>query len=88
MATITFFTHDECTLCAAALFAVDRVRTRVPAELVIVNIRAPGNERWLAAYGAHIPVVHVDGSEVCRHRVEEAVLERWLRQRGDCADGA
>lgn len=74
MRTIHFFTKPDCTLCDAAWYVVQRVRARIPFELVKVDISAPGNERWRDAYADHIPVIHLDGCEVFRHRVEERKL--------------
>jgi len=71
MKRVTFFTRPECTLCHAALFVIQRVRSRSAFELEIVDISAAGNERWQEAYKHDIPVVHIDGEEVFRHRVDE-----------------
>ena len=71
MVRVTLFTKQACCLCDTARFVLERVRTRAPFELEVVDISAPGCEVWLAEYADHIPVVHVDGREVCRHRIDE-----------------
>ncbi len=82
MNRITFFTKPDCSLCHGALYVVERVRRQLPFELEIVDISARGNERWLDAYREHIPVVHLDGEEVFRHRVDERELKGLLRRCG------
>lgn len=81
MNRITFFTKPDCTLCRGALFVIERVRARVPFELESVDITASGNEAWQVAYRDHIPVVHLNGQEVFRHRVDERRLADLVR---DC----
>ena len=74
MHRVTFYTKADCTLCDAALYVVKRVQARVLFELEMVDISAPGNERWLEKYKHDIPVVHINGVEFCRHRVDERTL--------------
>jgi len=41
-----------------------------------VDITAEGNEHWYELYKHDIPVVHVDGTEIMRHKVfEQALLD-------------
>ncbi len=75
---ITFFTKPECSLCDAALYVIERVRRHIPFELETVDISAAENERWHTLYRDHIPVVHLDGTEIFRHRVDERTLRRML----------
>ena len=75
---VTFFTRPECNLCDAAWFVVAKVCAELNAPLERVDISAPGNERWLTLYQHHIPVVHRNGVEIARHRVEERALRRLL----------
>ncbi len=84
MNRITFFTRPDCSLCHSALYVVERVRRHLPFELEIVDISARGNEKWLDAYREHIPVVHLDGEEIFRHRVDERELKELLRRCGRC----
>ncbi len=71
MNRVTFFTKPECKLCHGALFVIERVRRRLAFDLEIVDISANGNERWREAYKHDIPVVHINGHEVFRHRIDE-----------------
>lgn len=83
MKRLTFFTKPDCSLCDGALYVVERVRRRQPFDLEIVDISASGNEKWLSAYGDHIPVIHLDGMEVFRHGVSERRLQALLQTTPD-----
>jgi hypothetical protein len=78
MHRVTLFTKTECCLCDTARFVLRRVQVHHTFELDVVDIAAPGNEHWQREYAEHIPVVHVDGREVCRHRIDERVIRAAL----------
>jgi glutaredoxin len=80
MNTVTFFTKSDCSLCTAALFVIDRVRRQIPFELQCVDITSPGCEDAHLLYREHIPVIHINGREAFRHRVDERAFRRVLRQ--------
>ena len=71
MNRVTFFTRPECSLCQGALYVIKRVQVRTPFDLDCVDISAPENQRWHDAYRNDIPVIHLNGVEVFRHRVDE-----------------
>ncbi len=79
---VTFFTKPDCTLCNGAMYVVERVRAELPFELESVDITAPGNERWYENYKNDIPVVHLNGEEIFRHRVDERKLRALLSNHG------
>lgn len=79
MTKVTFFTKDECALCSAAWYVVERVRRRIPFVLERIDITAPGQAHWHELYADHIPVIHVDGQEAFRHRVDERQLREMLQ---------
>jgi hypothetical protein len=54
---------------------------RQPFAYEEVFIDEPGNEHLSDEYAEHIPVIHLDGVEVCRHRVVEADMLQLLRER-------
>lgn len=89
MNRVTFFTKSDCSLCRSALYVVERVRKRMAFELECVDISAEGRERWFEAYQHDIPVVHLNGHEIFRHRVSEQTLVRHLKKatlaERDCA---
>ena len=78
MNRVTFFTKPDCTLCRSALFVVEKVRRTTPFELELIDISEPGQEKWFEAYKHDIPVLHLNGKEVFRHRVEERKLRALL----------
>ncbi len=81
MNRITFFTKPDCSLCRSALYVIERVRVQIPFDLETVDISAEGKEKWFEAYRDHIPVVHLNGEEIFRHRVDERCLKAWLLRR-------
>ena len=82
MNKITLFTKDDCGLCSGVLFVIRKVRRRVAFDLELVDITAAGQEAWLEAYRNDIPVVHLNGREIFRHRIDEARLRRLLEESG------
>lgn len=80
MHVVTFFTKPDCSLCDAALYVVRRVSTKIPFELREMDISAPGNEEWYDAYRNDIPVLHLNGVEVFRHRVDEHRFRKLLHE--------
>lgn len=78
MAVVELFTHPDCSLCRPVDFVIRRVREDFRFEYRKVNIRAPENSAWLAEYEYDIPVVHLNGVELARHRLQEAVLREAL----------
>ena len=78
MNKITFFTKQDCPLCEAAWFVINKLRRRIDFELEWMDITEPGNSRWYALYCQDIPVVHLNGEEVFRHRVSERALRKLL----------
>lgn len=78
MDRITFFTKSDCPLCRSAWYVLQRVRSQVPFELESIDICAPGQEPWFEAYRDDIPVVHLNGREIFRHRINERQLRLQL----------
>jgi hypothetical protein len=75
---LIFFTKPECSLCDAAWFVVDKVARAHGVPVERVDISAPESSAWHALYAEHIPVVHLDGVEIFRHRVDERRLRELL----------
>jgi predicted thioredoxin/glutaredoxin len=69
--------HD-CGLCATMLeelTALARTLSLPPIELVDVD----SNPQLLRRHGLDVPVLLLDGTVVCRHRLDAAELARLLR---------
>ena len=76
-ATLTLVQRHDCGLCEEMLAELNRLgRTRVlpPIELVDVDADPVLKRR----HGLTVPVLLLDGSVVCRHRLDPAELERLL----------
>jgi glutaredoxin len=79
MIQVTLFTRENCHLCEAAREVIERVRQRIPFELQLIDIDEPTHEQWLDRYDHHVPVIHIDGHEFARHRLDERALEVALK---------
>ena len=72
-------TRPDCGLCDELQAALERLRaTRNLPKLEISDVDADPELR--RRYGLHIPVLLLDGVEVCRHQLDEAELLRLLRR--------
>lgn len=77
---ITVVHRRGCTLCDEMLGDLERLGRTLelpPVEVVDVERDAELERR----YGLHVPVLLLDGTVVCRHRLDGAELARLLRQR-------
>ena len=76
MRTVTLYTRAGCCLCDEARAVLDRVRTRRPFALVVVDIEA--DDALHRRYLERIPVVAVDGEEAFELEVDERALTARL----------
>lgn len=74
MKKVTLFTRQNCHLCETAHEIIERVGLRIPFTLEIIDVDDPDHEHWLDQYDHHVPVIHVDGTEIARHRLNEEKL--------------
>ena len=65
---ITFFTRKNCRLCDVALDELKAALGNRPFDLRKVDIDVEREHR--GEYDHHIPVIWVNGVEVCRHRLD------------------
>lgn len=74
MVKVTVYSKRDCHLCDIAKERVSNVRREAPFEVEEVDITSDPtlHER----YGERIPVVAVEGEEVCVYRVSERLLKR------------
>jgi hypothetical protein len=75
---LTFFTKPDCRLCDAALFIVRKVSVEFDVSVEKVDITTPEGGEWHDRYKHDIPVLHLDGEEIFRHRVSESDLRAVL----------
>jgi len=71
---VTLFTRPGCSLCEPVKFIIRKAKHTRSFTYDEVDISLPQHSAWLTAYSDHIPVVHVNGREVARHRLSEAQL--------------
>jgi predicted thioredoxin/glutaredoxin len=78
-ARLTLVHRRECALCEemlAELEALARTMRLPPLETIDVDADPQLKRR----YGLDVPVLLLDGSVVCRHRLDRAELGRLLRE--------
>jgi len=75
---LTLLSRQDCELCeemAHELARLGRERALPPIDTVDVDADPELTRR----YGLNVPVLLLEGSVVCRHRLDRAELERLLR---------
>ncbi|ATB32578.1 glutaredoxin family protein [Melittangium boletus] len=75
---VRLYSKPNCGLCDEAKAVLERVRARLPFELLEEDIRA--DPAVFAAYRYDIPVVIIGGLVAFKHHLEEAEVERYLRR--------
>jgi predicted thioredoxin/glutaredoxin len=76
---LTVVQRHDCELCEEMLAALERLgreRTLPPIELIDVD----SDPQLARRHGLHVPVLLLEGTVVCRHRLDRAELERLLRE--------
>jgi len=84
---LTLVSRQDCQLCeemARELARLGRERSLPPIDTVDVDADPELTRR----YGLNVPVLLLEGSVVCRHRLDRAELERLLRPDLTGAHGA
>lgn len=73
---LQLYTRPGCHLCEELLAAAAPIAERHHA--VIEKVDIDGDERLARRYGLAIPVLALEGREICRHRLDADALERAL----------
>ena len=79
MSVVTVYSHPDCHLCEQAIDALEGLRTELGFELEERDIT--GDEALHRAYFERVPVVLLDGDELCEYFVDESVLRERLESR-------
>jgi hypothetical protein len=79
MPTVTVYSKPDCHLCADAMLALARLRDELCFKLRELDITA--DDVLHRAYFERIPVVALDGEELCDHFVDEALVRERLESR-------
>ncbi|XP_044231352.1 glutaredoxin-like protein C5orf63 homolog isoform X2 [Thunnus albacares] len=69
--------QDPCPLCDEAKEALQPLRHRFVFQQV--DISRPENRSWFDRYRWDIPVFHLNGQFVMKHRVDVALLDKLLQ---------
>ncbi|XP_013367812.1 PREDICTED: glutaredoxin-like protein C5orf63 homolog isoform X3 [Chinchilla lanigera] len=73
---LTLFTKDPCPLCDEAKELLKPYKNRF--VLQEVDITLPENSAWYKRYQFDIPVFHLNGQFLMKHRVNISKLEKQL----------
>jgi glutaredoxin len=77
--TVTVYSKPDCHLCEDAIAVLEGMRARLGFALVEVDITT--DEQLHRAYFERIPVLVLDGEELCEHFVDEALVRERLESR-------
>ena len=79
MSVVTVYSTPDCHLCRDALVVLRRLQQELPFELRELDITR--DERLHRAYFERIPVVELEGEELCEYFVQEALVRERLESR-------
>jgi glutaredoxin len=79
VSVVTVYSGPECHLCEEALSVLRALRGQLGFELRERDITS--DEALHRAYFERVPVVVLDGEEVCEYFVDEALLRERLESR-------
>jgi len=79
MTVLTVYTAPGCHLCEDALAALGRLQAEL--RFVIDERDITSDESLHRAYFERIPVVAIDGEELCEYVVDETLLRERLESR-------
>ncbi|KAI8926112.1 glutaredoxin-like domain-containing protein [Entophlyctis helioformis] len=75
---VTLYARKYCGLCDHAKEVIEAVQAKVPFDLQEVDIDKPENKAWWRQYTYEVPVVHLNGQEIFRHRLQPQDLHDVL----------
>ncbi len=75
--TVTVYSKPDCHLCERALAELQRIRPELGFALCERDITA--DERLHRAYFERIPVILLDGEELCEYFLDEELLRERLQ---------
>jgi glutaredoxin len=79
MTVLTVYSKPECHLCADAMVTLRRLQAELGFCLQECDIT--DDERLHRAYFERIPVIAIDGEELCEYFVEETLVRERLESR-------
>ncbi|MGE0386901.1 MAG: glutaredoxin family protein [Gammaproteobacteria bacterium] len=74
---LTLYSRPWCELCEQMEAALRRISAQCPFVLEVVDVDSDPESarRW----GRDVPVLLAGEQELCRHRLDRAVVDAWLR---------
>jgi predicted thioredoxin/glutaredoxin len=75
---LTVVHRQECDLCDEMVAELEALGRKMPLPPVNV-VDVDGDAELVRRYGLNVPVLLLDGSVVCRHRLDVDELRRLLR---------
>jgi len=79
MSTVTVYSKAECHLCEDAIAGLRRLQDEYSFEIDELDITA--DESLHRAYFERIPVIALDGEELCEYFLQEALVRERLESR-------
>jgi glutaredoxin len=79
VSVVTVYAHPDCHLCEDAVEVLEALQAELEFELEQLDISH--DEALHRAYFERVPVVLLDGDELCEYFVDEAVLRERLESR-------
>jgi glutaredoxin len=77
--TLTVYSKPDCHLCEEAMAALRTLQTELTFELVERDITT--DDVLHRAYFERIPVIALDGEELCEYFLEEGLVRERLESR-------
>jgi glutaredoxin len=76
---VTVYSHPDCHLCGQAIELLESLQAELEFDLTERDIT--GDDALHRAYFERVPVVFLDGEEVCEYFVDEVALRERLESR-------
>ncbi len=79
MTVLTVYSRPGCHLCQDAVEGLRRMQAEIDFELLELDISA--DESLHRAYFERIPVISLEGEELCEYFLQEALVRERLESR-------
>jgi hypothetical protein len=76
----TVYSRPGCHLCDVLVAALREQTAGADVRIEVLNI--DDDPALRSAYGVDVPVLMAEGEELCRHRLDRARVDAWLRAAG------
>ncbi len=73
---LVVYSREYCSLCETMVRALERVRADTPFILEVVDIE--DNPELEERFGKRVPVLLINGEEVCHYHLDLRVLSAYL----------